>query len=379
MARALVAAALPAYLFPFITAFPGGLLAGKPRLLLASVTTIPISSAVAAITVVMVAHALRSRLPGDARVHRTTAFAVGFAACGLLGLLVIGALVRFQALAADAYGYACPSAAIGGGMSALAWARSRQRTQLASRPAGAVVAALLALSATIGCAAPRPRLASLSARDLAAEWPVPPAGVSLQTWETYRSIQAVCVTWASAAAQVAGRHQGRARTSGTVSAIAGVLGSASGITGGILAGRADSDGDKEEALRVSKIGGIAALGFGAAASIAGIYSGIQGGHSADAMNVALKVEQALRQHLAAVLAAPANRDETAVDQGTALAIECAQLVHSVPALESLPLPSVAPSRFASALPTWRALSGRRRVDRSAQQPLQDLLFSRSAP
>jgi hypothetical protein len=379
LARAVVAAALPAYLFPFVTAFPGGLLAGRPRLLLASVTTIPIPSAIAAISVVLVAHALRGRLPGEARVSRPTAFAFGFVACGLLGLLVIGALVRLGALASDAYGYACPSAAIGGGMSALAWARGRQRTQRAGGSPKGIVAALLALTTIAGCAAPRPRISPLHARDVAAEWPLPPAGVSLETWETYRSINAVCVEWANSAAQVAGHHQGRARTSGAVAAIAGVLGSASGIAGGILAGRADSDGDQDEAIRISKIGGLTALGLGTVASVAGIYSGIQGGNSGASMNVALKLEQTLRQHLAAVLAVAENRDQAAAEQGTSLALECARWARRVPALESLPLSSAAPARFASALLTWRTLSGRDPVERSAQRSLQELLFSRSAP
>ena len=126
--RELIAATLPAYLFPFATSFPGGLITKNPELLTASYTTIPIPGALATACVVLVARAIeRGRRHDEAVVRPWQAALLGLCVCGTAGVLVVGLLVWLNILASHAWGYACPSAAIGGGVSAFVWARRRAR------------------------------------------------------------------------------------------------------------------------------------------------------------------------------------------------------------------------------------------------------------
>ncbi|CCH32208.1 hypothetical protein ABZ816_34400 [Actinosynnema sp. NPDC047251] len=133
---ALLAAVVPAYLFPALTSALSALVIPDPvvaaAVAAASWTTIAIPSAVAAVLVTLWT---RRRTPPERPTAGRTAKAVGIAA--LICVLIAGAgsavLIGNGVLPLTVLQYTLSSAAIGGGLAARRWARTN-RAAHAKRP-----------------------------------------------------------------------------------------------------------------------------------------------------------------------------------------------------------------------------------------------------
>ena len=126
-----VAAAVPAYLFPAVSAALNALVVPDPavaaRIATAAWTTIAVPSAVAAVLVTLWTH---HRTPPLRPAAGTTARIVAAAAAACLAGAAAGSavLIGNGVLPAAALQFTLGSAAVGGGLAARRWARSGRRT-----------------------------------------------------------------------------------------------------------------------------------------------------------------------------------------------------------------------------------------------------------
>lgn len=166
-------------------------------------------------------------------------------------------------------------------------------------------------------------------------------GVRPETWATFTAIAATCGHWAELAEADAASHRRRQRRAGIVSTVAGVLGTASGITGGVLASLAQDDGDDDAAFTRSLAGGVTAMGFGLVATTAGLMTNAAGQASGEASGVAAAIDEALAQHTIAALGAidPVTREADVVREGTRLARACVFHASRAESTASLPVPA----------------------------------------
>lgn len=333
LARALYEHALPAYFAPLVMSFGASLLLDDARLARASYTSIAPPSLVAAALIVLVA---RTGFGTRFR-HRSVPAAAMLAFAGFYALTALGVALGevFSAGVSMTFSEAPLSAAIGGAVATTTTLRDFARR--ASMPL--VVLSLSMMVLTACGAAPRPPTAHAGRPARATSRVVP--GVRAETWATFTAITATCGHWAELAEADAASHRARQRRAGIVSTVAGVLGTASGITGGALASVAHDDGDDDAAFVRSLAGGVTAMGFGLVATTAGLMTSAAGRASGEASGVAAAIDEALAHHTIAALGAidPASREADVVREGTRLARVCVLHASRAESTASLGVPA----------------------------------------
>ncbi len=353
LARELLAAVIPAYVFPFATSFPGGLVTGDPELLAASTTTIPIPGALAAALVIVVARVLDARRPAQKALASLPAAALAFGVCGALGLVVMYALVRAGLCSPGDYGYACPSAAIGGAVTAFTWIR-RGRSGRTAHKSHAAVGALSMLFVIVwsGCAPALPRISTGVPRALSHASSLGVETTSAQVL-TLRGVANVCAEWAKAADERAAERRSAQTRAGRISAIAGTLGTGAGVATAVLSATANNS---DTAAKYGQVGGATALSFGIAAGLAGMLSNVRGHDVVKSLQIAVGIEQAMHRRVESVLLNPPGetRDASASRESSALLVDCARYARRLPGLEDLPVEQTPPTNVAQALAILRA-------------------------
>jgi hypothetical protein len=358
-ARAALAAMLPAYFLPLLTALPGAWITRDPQLWAAAATTIPVPGALAAGLVALVLAATGPRWQDRFRGRRARFVALvglltGVGSAGLLALLV-----GCGAMQATSLRFALPGPFIAGAATAFAWARARLRHSpapppppQAGPPAGPLAASaalLLALAAT-GCVAPLPSLVT----------PRPVALLALSTGgaatATFGDVARACIAWgveADRRTAAARRAQGRWAA---VSTIAGLLGTGAGVATAVASGIEGSRGDDEAAARTGQLGGTVALGFGLVAGVAGGIVGARSNRAAQLQTSAVGFEHAVSTRSSRVLAAPlGQRERVARVEAPPLLRECLQ--HASRADLPVRAPSDAGPSVARAVELWRSRRG----------------------
>lgn len=207
------------------------------------------------------------------------------------------------------------------------------------------VAVLLLLPMTNGCAARQPAQTemSLPANIARAEESRPPAGTSGQTWAAFVDVASTCRSWASVAERESVKLQKQLKVAGILSAVAGTLALAGGVTTGVLASREE---DSDKAAEVARIGGITTSGFGLIASGGGIYAGTRSKPLKRASLVSRDIHAAVSTHTIAALSAPdvSEHEQRTRDASVQLAVECAVHARRLNALRELPLGATASAR-----------------------------------
>jgi hypothetical protein len=346
LARDLIVAVVPAYLFPFATSFPGAVVMGNPELLAASMTAIPIPGAVAAAVVVLITRGLEARLAPSTRIVPWRALLAGLVACGAMSAAILLAMIEVAVLPAASFGYAAPSAAIGGAVTAFTWARRRARAHAASavRCGTATAALATATLAIMGCGPALPRVSLGQITTFEATSP---------DVATFRAVAEVCHGWASTADDEASSARRRQTRAGTISAVSGTLGTLSGAIAAVSSATAN---DGNDSARVAQVSGTIALSVGIIAGIAGMRANRQGHRIALTLNVGVGIERAVRRRTERMLAAPSGsvRDGVAQFESAAMLVDCAQAARRLSELATLPVALGTPPAIADAVALLRA-------------------------
>lgn len=327
--RTLLAATLPAYLAPALMSWTSAQVTGDTRLAHASYTTIAVPSALAALLITWLCSRRTAPPSPLKRASAYVAFVAAIASCGtaiVLSAVVIALGYFDQSLLGDAG----LSAAIGGGIAAGTWHRSNRRTRRAAHyDVGAALLLIGMASTTASCARSHAQLPS----PMAGLQVMAPVGVHPSTWSRYLDIADLCTGFSKLASREAQHASSRADQGALVSSVAGILGLASGVTGAVLAARADTDSD---AAALSKKTGATAMAFGILASAGGFYAGRKHARRGRASQSAARIRGTISRHSLEALSSAS--DASVESAGVSLALACAAEARALPSLRSLPVP-----------------------------------------
>ena len=250
---------------------------------------------------------------------------------------------------------------------------SAAKTRRVGSPRRLHVPFLLLLLMTKGCAGRQPVPTGMhSPANMArAEGSRPPAGPSEQTWAAFLDVTSVCRSWASVAERESAKLQKQLKVAVILSAVAGTLALAGGVTTGVLASREE---DSDKAAEIARIGGIATSGFGLIASGGGIYAGTRSKPLKRASLVIRDIQAAVSNHTIEALSAPdvAEHEQRTRDASVRLAVECAVHARRLKSLRRLPLGATASLRSQTLANILR--NTRPGAETRAEEEIRSLLF-----